>query len=115
MPLFCLNEVNKTPALSVINEKVSPSISSFDKSWRQTNRHLVEFRTDIAARVSDLASRKALADDPEAIKLAADVIDHPPVTSSIGIKRSHDILKTPQAASVVEITNSKVRYRIVVM
>jgi len=84
------------------------SLSTLDKSWRITNRLVVEYRADIASRLTKLVSRKALADDPEVVQLAADVIDHVPVTAAIGIKRSREIVKTPQAESVEKLTNRKV-------
>lgn len=100
-------------ALSIVDERtlsvpLSMLSTSSDKSWRQTNRLVVEYRSEIAARLTKLVSQHAVGDDPEVVKLAADVIDHVPLTASIGIKRSREIVKTPQAESVEKITNRKV-------
>jgi len=98
----------RTSVLSVGNERTP--LSTSDKSWRITNRLVVEYRVDIASRLDKLVSRKALADDPEVVQLAADVIDHVPLTAAVGIKRSREIVKTPQAKSVEKLTNRKVSH-----
>jgi hypothetical protein len=90
-----------------VNEAANP-LNLLDKSWRRTNHIITQYRPEIAARVSTLTSRKAPADDPEVIQLARDVIDPVPATAANGIKRSRDIVKTPQAMEVTKITKGMV-------
>lgn len=79
-----------------------------DKSWRRVNRFSVEYQSQLASRLSALSSRMAAADDPEVIQLANDVIDPVPSTAAAGIKRSREIVKTPQASEVETITVGQV-------
>ena len=92
-----------------LSETSSVARSSADKSWRRTNLLVTEYRSRIGARLSALASRQAAADDPEVIQLARDVIDPvPPTAETVGIKRSREFVKTPQAAVVEKLTKQKV-------
>jgi hypothetical protein len=95
------------PVTSLATVAVSPQ-KPVDKSWRRTNRLVVEYQPELAARLSAQASRMTAADDPEVIQLARDVIDPVPMTAPIGIKRSREIVKTPQAEAVETITGKKV-------
>lgn len=92
-----------------VGNEAAESLNQLDKTWRRTNHIITQYRPDIGARLSSLTSRQAPADDPEVIQLARDVIDPVPVTAADGIKRSHEIVKTPQAVEVAKIINATVK------
>jgi hypothetical protein len=108
---FTLN----TPALTDAPAATPPPLAvdrshdaTGDKSWRQTNRLVVQYRPQIAEQLTALVARSAGADDPEVISLAHALIDPVPQTAAIGIKRSREFVKTPQAAEVETITRRMV-------
>lgn len=78
-----------------------------EKSMRQVNRFVIEYSPDISARVDNLLERKALADDPEVIRLASDVIDRIPETAFFGMKQSRHLIKTAQAEKVEKLLKRK--------
>jgi hypothetical protein len=83
---------------------------------RVINRPLFDYRPDIATRVERLVLANAMADEPEVVRLARDVIETPPKEAwSSPIKQSHMIIQTPQARKIDELTSNKVSKVIITM
>lgn len=109
-------ELHLQSTSEITEQKISDDTSDVrDKTWRQTNHIITQYRPDIEARLLSLTERKAHADDPEVIRLARDVIDPVPATIASGMRRSHPgLVKTPQVAEVEKIFNGTVNMHTIV-
>lgn len=82
-----------------------------DRTWRQTNRLTIEYRPDVRRRLSELIERRARSNDSQLVRFARDLIDPMPRSAlTFGLKRSRNLVTTPQALKVEQLTNRKVQF-----
>lgn len=84
-----------------------PPRATLDRAhnFRQLNRIITEYDTDVSTSLARLIKLRATADNPDLIKLIRLMMDPP---STYMVKMSRQLFSTPQSREVDKILNRKV-------